>query len=137
MNPSFRSHACHCGCCAPTASANSPLADLSRRQFLYAVGALSSLPLVGLDRRVFGQDNAPQRRPLHQHSLRVQPVLTYSIPQRREATSWREWGGLQTEADATAEKQRIRGELEALAELSEQLSLLRAGALQILGKRPE
>jgi hypothetical protein len=30
-----------------------------------------------------------------------------------------------------------RGELEALAELSEQLSLLRAGALQILGKRPE
>jgi hypothetical protein len=30
-----------------------------------------------------------------------------------------------------------REELEALAELSERLSLLRAEALQILGKRPE
>ncbi len=30
-----------------------------------------------------------------------------------------------------------RGELEALVELSEQLSLVRAKALQILGKRPE
>lgn len=30
-----------------------------------------------------------------------------------------------------------RAELEALAELSEQLSLVRAEALEILGKRPE
>jgi hypothetical protein len=30
-----------------------------------------------------------------------------------------------------------RGELEALAELSERLSLVRAEAMQILGKQPE
>ncbi len=46
--------------------------------------------------------------------LRMQPLLLHSLPQRKEATSWRQWGGLQTEADAETEKTRIRRELDAV-----------------------
>ena len=35
-------------------------------------------------------------------------------PQRREATSWRSWGGLQKEQDVAAEKNRITAELAKL-----------------------
>jgi hypothetical protein len=41
--------------------------------------------------------------------------LVYDTPTRREATSWRNWGGIQTQADAEAEVARIKGELEKLA----------------------
>jgi len=47
--------------------------------------------------------------------LKVKPVLTYGVYQRREATSWRPWGGIQTEEDAQEEVQRIEGELGDLA----------------------
>jgi len=43
--------------------------------------------------------------------LRVLPVLTYDVPQRQQATSWRPWGGIQTEAQARAELRRIDAEL--------------------------
>ncbi|NSW95219.1 MAG: sugar isomerase [Bacteroidales bacterium] len=44
----------------------------------------------------------------------VKPIFTYEIPVRREKTSWRSWGGIQTESDAGEEMKRIRSELEAL-----------------------
>ncbi len=47
-------------------------------------------------------------------TLRVQPILTYEIPKRRENTSWRQWGGLQTETDLRDEKARIEKELAAI-----------------------
>jgi hypothetical protein len=47
--------------------------------------------------------------------LRVKPVLVYGLHQRREATSWRPWGGLHTQDDVTAEANRIEGELKKLA----------------------
>jgi hypothetical protein len=46
-------------------------------------------------------------------------VLTFSLPQRREATSWREWGGIQTEPAADAEKERITKELQQIAAKAE------------------
>ena len=42
-------------------------------------------------------------------------MLTYELPQRREATSWRSWGGVQTQQDVAAEKNRITAELAKLA----------------------
>jgi L-fucose isomerase-like protein len=56
----------------------------------------------------------PARRPLLRQPLRVQPVLTYGVPKRREATSWRDWGGIQTEEQAAKEKERIGEELARL-----------------------
>ncbi len=46
--------------------------------------------------------------------LRVQPILMYEIPKSRPTTSWRPWGGLQTEEDIKQEIRRISGELENL-----------------------
>ena len=51
--------------------------------------------------------------------LYVQPVLMYSLPTRRKATSWKSWGGIQTEAAVAEEISRIAGELEALARKAE------------------
>ncbi|MGQ9590249.1 MAG: sugar isomerase [Planctomycetota bacterium] len=46
--------------------------------------------------------------------LRVQPVLVYAVRERREAASWKSWGGVQSEAAAEAEVARIAEELRAL-----------------------
>jgi L-fucose isomerase-like protein len=52
---------------------------------------------------------APPRKPLV-----VKPVLSYDTPTRRSQSSWRNWGGIQTQQDAEEEASRIRGELNKL-----------------------
>ena len=54
---------------------------------------------------------APPRKPLV-----VKPVLTYDTPSPQKQTSWRTWGGIQTQQDAEAEaahprrtRQAVRG----------------------------
>jgi L-fucose isomerase-like protein len=47
--------------------------------------------------------------------LSVQPVLMYRIPQPRQATSWKSWGGVQTEQAAEEEAKRISQELTSLS----------------------
>ena len=44
----------------------------------------------------------------------VKPIFTYPKPQRGPMTSWRNWGGIETDADVRAEVARIRGELDQL-----------------------
>ncbi len=56
------------------------------------------------------RDQEPSHR-----TLSVKPILTYGVYERKEKTSWRPWGGLQTEADAEEEVQRIQRELTDLA----------------------
>ena len=46
--------------------------------------------------------------------LRVQPLLMYRVAQPREQDSWKSWGGVQDDANAAEEQQRIGKELEAL-----------------------
>lgn len=46
--------------------------------------------------------------------LTVKPVLVYHIPQRREARTWRSWGGLHSEADAKKEARKIEQELSQM-----------------------
>lgn len=48
-------------------------------------------------------------------SLRVQPLLMYRLPVRREAASYKSWGGVQTKEAVAEEKNRIAEELNALA----------------------
>jgi hypothetical protein len=88
-----------CSCSAATCS------DLNRRDFLACAGGLV-LP------SAFAKD--PDRQPPVRVALNVQPVLLYEIPRRREATSWRQWGGLLSEQDVAAEKERISRELSAM-----------------------
>jgi len=90
---------------------------VSRRDFLKATGiAFSAAALVGatwasLKAASAGGDvpMPPGRKPLV-----VKPVLTFEIPRRRDKTSWRPWGGIQTQQDADAEVKRIQDELEKL-----------------------
>lgn len=107
----FHNHIhCCCGCIHPEGTQE----GLNRREFLTTTGivlgglALSSAVLNSADTETITVK--PIRKP-----LKVQPVLTYDTPQRRDATSWRNWGGIQTEQHANEEVKRITDELEKLA----------------------
>jgi len=102
MNPQ-----CSCPCCSHSHS-------VTRREFLWRVGtvAAGAVALQALDG--LAADAGPQRPPRQRKTLKVQPVLTYATPKRREETSWRSWGGIQTDADAEREKARINTELAKL-----------------------
>ncbi len=89
---------------------------VSRREFIYSVGALAAGALSSPAAQLApGSGTTSRRGPLPRTPIRVQPVLSYEIPQRRQATSWRNWGGIQTEQDASAEKERIGSELGRLS----------------------
>jgi hypothetical protein len=47
--------------------------------------------------------------------LKVQPILMYATSHKREATSWRSWGGVQSDQSAAEETARIDTELKAMA----------------------
>jgi len=51
--------------------------------------------------------------------IRVVPVLVYTLLERKEADSWREWGGLHTREDVTDEIARVNKELKALSARSD------------------
>ncbi len=97
------------GCCAGAACGGCPGAGVSRRRFMAGVGGGLAMPV--LHAAPPSQAKDPARQAPIRTALKVQPALLYSIPKRREATSWRSWGGVQTEQEATAEKERISREL--------------------------
>jgi hypothetical protein len=110
----------HNRCCACSGHGHSQCyPDLTRRDFLFQASLLTAggFALAAGGPGLLGAEGQPEtaRRPLPGKPLRVQPVLTYHLPQRREATSWREWGGLQTQKDVDAELSRIAAELKALS----------------------
>ncbi len=85
--------------------------ELTRRELMSVAGGAMVASSFAIGADVGDRSSREQTaRP-----LRVQPVLTYGIPRRQEATSWRPWGGVQTEAQAAAERQRISRELQAMA----------------------
>ncbi len=51
--------------------------------------------------------------------LKVKPALMYSIPQRREKTSWRPYGGILTEDDLAKEVARVEQDLAKLSSQAE------------------
>jgi hypothetical protein len=57
---------------------------------------------------------APQRRPLV-----VKPIFIYSTPKRRPQTSWRQWGGIQTQEHVEEEVRRIHAELDRLQQAAD------------------
>jgi hypothetical protein len=109
--PAVRPHCCPC-------SRSSEPGWLNRRDFLGGMGAAAALggvALTGLSWSALaaaqpGVAPAPPRRPLV-----VKPVFTYGVYHRAPQTSWRPWGGIQTQQDADQEVVRIKGELEKLS----------------------
>jgi hypothetical protein len=94
---------------------------LNRREFLGITAA--SLAGAGLNlgtsslAPAAGNDGWDASRPLVRtgKALVVQPVLMYRVAEKRPATSWKSWGGVQTDQAAAAEARKIAGELTALA----------------------
>jgi L-fucose isomerase-like protein len=91
--------------------------ELDRRQFIQIAGssAITAAPAVSAAAAsaVEGWDPA---KPLVRlgRELTIQPVFMYRIPQKREQTSWKSWGGVQTEEAAKREMAHINAELRAL-----------------------
>lgn len=89
----------------------------SRREFMgIAVGGVTAIapamPQAAWPDDLWNPERAyqPGGKP-----LRVEPVLMYRVPVRREAASWKSWGGVQSEESAAEEAARIEQELKALA----------------------
>ena len=104
---------CHCCNTNPSKASN----DISRRQFVRVTGAgaLGTVALSNLSWAALISDQSYEKYSNVRQSLVVKPVLTYEIPERRNQTSWRSWGGIQTEKNAADELERITGELKMLA----------------------
>jgi len=97
-------HTTHMGCCP----------HVTRRGFLGGFGAViggsAVLSHLSWPTLAAGLDQAaPVRSPLV-----IKPILVYEIPKPRPQTSWRSWGGIQTEDQAREEVARIQAELEEL-----------------------
>jgi hypothetical protein len=107
----------HHSCCPAHAPEDHSLSDgLSRRKFIKVAGGstLSFVALSGLSWSALAGTGTEERTGMVRQSLRVKPVLVYSTPEPRHQSSWRHWGGIQTEQDAGEEINRIRGELAGL-----------------------
>ncbi len=92
---------------------------LPRRTFLRLGGLGLAGGCLGLGGGLRAEDAAvwtPDRALLRLGKpLRVQPLFMYRIPEPKAEASWKSWGGVQTEAQAGQEIERIRKELTALA----------------------
>ena len=97
---------------------------ISRRNFVAMGGVLlGGLTLSGLQNNAFaaergqGSFNASQagiEMPKPRKPLIVKPILVYDLPERREQTSWRNWGGIHSMEAVQEEVGRINAELTAL-----------------------
>lgn len=100
---------CCCGCGRP----HSQEKGVTRREFLVATGIAAGALALSSVSGSSATDGLTTVEKIKK-PLKVQPVLTYDTPQRRSATSWRNWGGIQSENQANEEVQRINSELEKL-----------------------
>jgi hypothetical protein len=100
-------------CCPSPPPGPAARAGVSRRGFLEGAAwggiALTGLTWSSLAAQEPELPSPPPRRPLV-----VKPLFLYRIPQRRPQTSWRSWGGVETQAQADEEVARINGELAKL-----------------------
>jgi hypothetical protein len=90
--------------------------EITRRQFVRVAGtgALGTVALSGLSWSDLIAGESINESPNGRRPLIVKPVLTYEVPERMNQTSWRAWGGIQTEKDAAEEIARINEELKVL-----------------------
>ena len=97
---------------------------ISRRNFLGGLAAVSAI--TGLKQMATAKSDIVLTKPVSSgnnlpfgKTLRVKPVLSYSIERPQEKTSWRSYGGVQTQAIAKEEAGTIKTELKKLASQAE------------------
>ena len=122
MSTLSKNHNCHCCPQVSDVPSSESQMSMSRRNFVAMGGVLlGGLTLAGLRNSVFAAEaghsvlaDDPVLMPKPRTPLIVKPVLVHDLPQRREQTSWRAWGGIQTKEEAEEEVGRIRSELAVL-----------------------
>jgi hypothetical protein len=112
----MKTHCCPCG-----ESRGPDGNSFTRRDFLKGAGvaALGSVAAGGPAWPLLAARPETAEAVWRPAPLRVKPILVHDLPKRRPQTSWRSWGGIETEADARAEVARIQGELAALTKRAE------------------
>jgi hypothetical protein len=107
----MRTTCCPCGC-----GREQTAGGISRRGFLQGVSGAGALgmALSGLTWSAVATAATEGPSGVERRALVVRPILTYDIPTRRPQTSWRSWGGIQTQKDAEEELARIQKELDTL-----------------------
>lgn len=89
---------------------------LDRRTFLTGVSSSAAVTITGGNATAGAIGWDPARPFLNiTKPLTIQPVFMYVVPQRKKQTSWKSWGGVQTEDAAREEIARISRELAALS----------------------
>jgi len=113
-NSSVTAHGTGCSCCSGTSGQLNN--EISRRKFVQVTGtsALGAVALSGLSWSALASIQPGRKNEIKRKTLVVKPIFSHDIPTRRDQTSWRAWGGIQSEKDAELELQRIQGELKAL-----------------------
>jgi hypothetical protein len=103
-----------CSCCGSHREDHTN--EISRRKFVQVAGAtaLGTVAMPGLTWPLSNSSQAQDQEIIQRKPLIIKTIFTYATPQKREHTSWRSWGGIQTEDDATQELGRIRSEQSAL-----------------------
>jgi L-fucose isomerase-like protein len=94
--------------------------DMNRREFVGLTTAGIAGGILGIGDSAYANNDMEgwdPDKPLVAtgKKLTIQPVLMYRIPRRRPATSWKSWGGVQTEQAAAEEAKRISQELTSLS----------------------
>jgi len=117
-----------CRCCPQCSEEHSSEDDrtISRRNFVAMGGVLlGGLTLASLKSNVFAAGGEQKSNfttgteeavlaPKPRTPLIVKPILVHDLPERREQTSWRNWGGIHSKEAAQEEAGRIRTELAVL-----------------------
>ena len=107
-------HSKGCSCCSGHTDLVSK--EFSRREFVKVTGtsALGAVALSGLSWAALSPPQSGENHGIKRKALVVKPIFTYDVPSRRDQTSWRSWGGIQTEKDADLELIRIQDEIKSL-----------------------
>jgi len=115
----FQTHGCSC-----IGHPETSTTGISRRGFLGGLAGAATLG--GLMPATISSARAASAKPASSGSalplgttLRIKPVLAYQIEKRQDKTSWRSYGGLQTQGQVNEEAVRIRAELRELASKAE------------------
>jgi hypothetical protein len=108
--------------CCPSCHQNSLFnPGLSRRKFIKVAGGstLSVVALSGLSWPAMAGSDFKENNRIKRQDLVVKPLLVYSTPEYKHQSSWRSWGGIQSEQDASEEIIRIKRELDQLKSTSD------------------
>lgn len=107
-------HGTGCSCC--NGHHNEVSNEISRRKFVQVTGtsALGAVAMSGLSWSALASIQTSEKNEIRRRALVVKPIFIYEIPTRRDKSSWRSWGGIQTEQDAEKELVQIQDELKAL-----------------------